>query len=258
MKTIKIFSFGLALVFFTLIAPAVWAKRFSPVPLPDPLQFDTLYEKLIADQNELTQQLTPAVIKKIGKKQEGGGKNQGRLKLSSQQNILADQYKKNQEALRLYSEIDGFRDSLNEIYLKQNHIDDATFQRLNNESTRLAIGLFAETKRLKEKYRSIFMPIVHNMMIDIGVRKRGACKHWAEDLLEYLRMQKREFFYVTWGEANPGKMTEHNVAVLYPVTGGFYDGVFIDPWRTSGIPFWLSTTKDKHYHWNPWDYYGVF
>lgn len=256
MTPLKIFSFGL--LFLALMGAPAWAKKFSPVPLPDPTGFDVRYEKLITEQNELIKNLTPAGIRKIGKNCEGAGKNHGKIKLSAGQVVWAEQYKKNQEILSLYSEIDGLRDSLNKIYLDQNHVDNTTFKRLNDESTRLAIGLFGETKRLKAEYRSIFMPIVHNMMIDIGVRKRGACKHWAEDLLEYLKMQKREFFFVTWGEANPKKMTEHNVAVLYPVTGNFYDGIFVDPWRTSGIPFWLSTTKDKHYHWKPWDYYGVF
>ena len=96
------------------------------------------------------------------------------------------------------------------------------------------------------------------MMIDVGVRKRGACKHWAEDLLNYLRTVERKYFQVAWGEANMQKITEHNVAVIIPNGQPFDSGMMVDPWRTSGIPFWLKVKKDKHYHWQHWRDFGTF
>lgn len=130
--------------------------------------------------------------------------------------------------------------------------------KLKEESTTLALAVIDEIARLKIQYKSFAIPIVHNMLIDVGIKKRGACKHWAEDLLSFLRTTERDFFYVTWGEANPKKMTEHNVAVIYPNHATFYDGLLVDPWRSSGKPFWIRVKKDKHYKWNPWDYYGIY
>lgn len=126
------------------------------------------------------------------------------------------------------------------------------------EATHLAFMLVDEVHRLKKKYKSFFIPILHNAMIDAGIRDRGACKHWAEDLLKFLRPIERKYFSVTWGEANAEKMNEHNIAVVMPVMGTFDDGVMVDPWRTSGKPFWLRVTKDDHYKWSQWPLYGVY
>lgn len=126
------------------------------------------------------------------------------------------------------------------------------------EAHRIAAGVIPEITRLKKVYHLFPIPVAHNMMISVGLKKRGACKHWAEDLLIYLRTVPREYFYVMWGEANPGKMHEHNVAVLVPNYGTFQDGIFIDPWRTAGIPFWLPVTADHHYKWHAWEDYGVY
>lgn len=130
--------------------------------------------------------------------------------------------------------------------------------KISVEAQRIAEGVIPEIARLKKKYHLFPIPVVHNMMISVGLKKRGACKHWAEDLLTFLRTIPREYFYVMWGEANPGKMHEHNVAVLIPNYGSFQDGLFIDPWRTAGIPLWKSVTADAHYKWQPWEDYGVY
>lgn len=129
---------------------------------------------------------------------------------------------------------------------------------VNEEAIRIASGLIDETERLRKKYKSFFIPIFHNMMIDVGIKKRGACKHWAEDLLSYLRKVDRKYFTVTWGEAHAGKFTEHNVAVVFPEYGHFKDGILFDPWRTSGAPFWVAVTEDPHYNWTEWDQYGEY
>lgn len=171
--------------------------------------------------------------------------------------IHSDEFRKIKIEKRYLDHIHGLKQALKKTYRDSNPLPYDK-SRLDHETTQLAIELVDEIGHLKGKYKSFALPIVHNMLIDIGVKKRGACKHWAEDLLEFLRPIKREFFHVTWGEANPKKITEHNVAVLYPKHASFYDGVIVDPWRTSGKPFWVQVKKDKHYKWNPWDYYGVY
>lgn len=161
------------------------------------------------------------------------------------------------QKINLFDSIHELKQAFNLAYLNKNPtgVDPVA---LNLESTQLAILLVDEIQRLRGVYKSFAIPIMHNMLIDIGIKKRGACKDWAEDLLAFLKPIKRKYFYVTWGEANPKKMTEHNVAVIYPNTATFYDGVVVDPWRTSGRPFSVPVQKDKHYKWNPWDYYGVY
>lgn len=145
------------------------------------------------------------------------------------------------------------RDDLIKQYIDNAPSPDYDKKALTAEATLLSVGVIHEIARLKEKYHSFFMPVVHNMMISVGIKKRGACKHWAEDLLTFMRPIDRKFFYLNWGEAKPRKPGEHNVAVVIPKGSPFEKGIFIDPWRTSGKPFWLKIPDDKHYKWKRWE-----
>jgi len=125
----------------------------------------------------------------------------------------------------------------------------------DQEAEKLALALIPEIARLKASYRYIGSPILHNMLINSGMRERGACKDWAEDLLSFLQKRPHHYFRFTWGEANATKLTEHNVTVVIPLNGQFEDGLLIDPWRKRGNPFWLRVNTDKHYKWRQWDGY---
>ena len=156
--------------------------------------------------------------------------------------------------------VDGvrrFRDELNRMYLKDKNVS-VDQQKLNRESTLFALEIFSETEKLKKQYRSFGIPVVHNMMISVGIRKRGACKDWAEDLLNHMIPIERKYFQLAWGEANPRKINEHNVLVVYPRYAQFENGLIVDPWRTSGKVLWLYVTEDHHYKWHPWQGFGVY
>lgn len=211
-------------------------------------EFETEYQTVLSRYQEIVQR-TESHQQKASRRQ--------RPRYLANRPQASKEFKKIQKQKRYLDKIQGLSQDLAANYLKTSH-KKVDGKKLRQESLNLAIGVVDEIGRLKSKYKSFAIPIVHNMLIDVGLKKRGACKHWAEDLLTFLRTTKRDFFYVTWGEANPKKMTEHNVAVIYPNHASFYDGLLIDPWRTSGKPFWIPVKKDKHYKWNPWDYYGVY
>lgn len=215
--------------------------------------FDQEYQKASDTYQSLFDQTTPRLRRTFKRSK---GKNIKRM--SKKQVLLKQAYEKASERKAELEPIVELRDELIGLYKSQNKnasFDEAALQK---ESTELAVGFIKEIARLKKKYKSIFIPIFHNMMIDVGVRKRGACKHWAEDLLEFGRPFDRQFFDLAWGEANMQKMTEHNVAVVIPKGSPFSKGLIIDPWRTSGKPFWVHVTKDKHYKWSQWTDYGTF
>lgn len=237
---------ALVLIFVFFTSMAAYPVRAEPL---SPQDFEFQYADVQKQYHHLLSQQKKAKFSAHGQRTSHFQKQTSRSNSSA---LKALKQKKT-----LFDSIHGLKESFNQAYLKKN--PDVTDPiALNLESTRLAILLVDEIQRLKRVYKSFAIPIMHNMLIDIGIKKRGACKDWAEDLLAFLRPIKRKHFYVTWGEANPKKMTEHNVAVVYPNTATFYDGVVVDPWRTSGKPFWVPVKKDKHYKWNPWDYYGVY
>jgi len=176
----------------------------------------------------------------------------------SQEKIkLENQLRKIKEEKIDLDQIDNLRGYLLASYLEQPSLSFDE-NKVNYEAAKIAIGVLGEIKRLRKKYKSFMIPLVHNLFIDIGIKKRGACKHWAEDLLEFLKLIPRDYFFVAWGEHNPQKFSEHNVAVIFPKKKSFEDGVIIDPWRTSGKPFWVNVKDDKKHKWKQWDYYGTY
>ena len=242
-QIVKVCFFLLLVIPLALLAP--------DVAFANPLTA----ENFSAHYQEVAQKVNALLSEKS--KLKSSGRHQNSRHFLRDKNRLTPSQRHLKEEKKYLETIAELRDALIAIYAERTK-KNFPLQQLNMESTRLAIGLVNETKRLREQYKSFAIPIVHNMLIDVGIKKRGACKHWAEDLLEYLKPIKRDFFYVTWGEANPKKMNEHNVAVLYPNFSNFYEGLIIDPWRTAGKPFWIRVTDDKHYKWNPWNYYGVY
>jgi hypothetical protein len=245
MKTKSAFVFFFSLVF--LASAAVHAADWGFTPQT----FDAKYGELNARYGELMK-VIPKSLTKTG---TSGFRNP--VKLTPERAEMRKKFLELSEQKRIYDPIAELKEEYNAMYFR-NPKTVADKAAVNEEAIRLASGLIDETERLKTKYKSFFIPIFHNMMIDVGVKKRGACKHWAEDLLSYLRKVDRKYFTVTWGEAHAKKFTEHNVAVVFPEYGRFDDGILFDPWRTSGKPFWVAVTADPHYHWTEWDQYGEY
>lgn len=125
---------------------------------------------------------------------------------------------------------------------------------LEFECNHLAIILIGEIQKLQKEYKINTFPTIHNVLIAIKIKKRGACKHWAEDLLTKLEKEPRTFFDIYWGQAHAATVREHNVAVLVPRGQVFKKGLVIDPWRTAGKPFWIPVSED-HYPWESWEGY---
>lgn len=218
-----------------------------------PENFDTVYKNTTVHYEKIVSEIPDRLKKKFR-----NAKGTHRTKFSTGEARLKKEYEFHLENKRKLDPIFKLKEDLNNLYLKFYPVPPDERQALNHESVTLAMELIEETEVLRKKYKSFFIPIVHNMMLDVGIRKRGACKHWAEDLLEHLHTVERRFFSITWGESHPGEFTEHNVAVLIPRGRKFEDGLLFDPWRTSGSPFWVQVTEDKHFRWTQWPDYGRF
>lgn len=249
--------FGVFVLIFTMsvlaVSPVGAASSEFTINSVTVASFPETYQSIETQIKEIESSNSAYFLKQIRK-----SKGKYSKRLTKKQSDIATKYKSLLAKQDVLKPMEDLRLALNELYRNKHKNESFDEQKLNAESTFLAVKLVQHIDVLKEKYRSIFIPIVHNMMIDIGVRKRGACKHWAEDLLDFMRPMHRDYFVVTWGEANPEKFTEHNVAVVIPKGGTFDDGMLIDPWRTSGKPFWIGVTKDSHYHWQKWSEYGIY
>lgn len=104
--------------------------------------------------------------------------------------------------------------------------------------------------QLAKDYQLIENPVVHNIMVNNGLRKRGLCTHWTEDLLRKLAKLNLQTLKLYWGIANQEARfrLEHSAVVVSPVELGFSDGIVLDGWRDSGV-LYFSPVPDDKYQW---------
>jgi hypothetical protein len=107
--------------------------------------------------------------------------------------------------------------------------------RVNREEARLlAACAYATASKLRRKYRMFGTPIFNNFLVHWGIRKRGYCFQWAEDLLVTLDALKLTSLELHWGEANSGNWRENNCIVVTAKGQPFNRGIILDCWRQLG------------------------
>jgi hypothetical protein len=83
----------------------------------------------------------------------------------------------------------------------------------------------------------------------MGLRDRGLCYHWTEDLMFQLKALQLERYQLRWGVAHRGSnLREHNTVVITANGQPFENGLVLDPWRHSGNLYWVIVKNDSY----PW------
>jgi hypothetical protein len=107
--------------------------------------------------------------------------------------------------------------------------------RVNREEAKLlAQCAFATVARLRRQYRMFGTPIFNNFLIYHGIRKRGYCYQWSEDLLVTLDALRLTSFDLHWGEHDPGTWRENNCIVVTAKGQPFERGIMLECWRNLG------------------------
>lgn len=104
---------------------------------------------------------------------------------------------------------------------------------------------------LAEQYRLTSQPVIHNVLVNYGLRPRGLCIHFAEDILRMLLAKNLRTFDVYWGVAYPTEpfRLEHSSAVVTAKGQPFESGVVLDGWRDSGKLYFVRVPDDQRYSW---------
>ena len=112
-----------------------------------------------------------------------------------------------------------------------------------------AISYTAHTtaRRLKKEYRVVLNPEFTVFLYNVGLRKRGWCGHWAQDIGTELIKLEPKTLVLHWGEAFPNTTSENNALVVTARNQRFEDGIIIDGWRRAGRLFWCPVIKDHEY-----------
>ncbi|MFV2054318.1 hypothetical protein [Aliiroseovarius sp. YM-037] len=121
------------------------------------------------------------------------------------------------------------------------------------EATRAAEIAYDYTHQLALQYQITDPPLIHNMKVNHGLRPRGLCWHWAEDM--EARLKQENFRTLTLHRAianadNPFRI-DHSTAIISKRGDGMFDGIVIDPWRYGGQLHWSLTREDTRYNWRP-------
>ncbi len=106
-----------------------------------------------------------------------------------------------------------------------------------------------ESAVLAEAYQLVRPAVAHNLLVVLGLKERGLCYHWTEDLMKRLQKLDLKSFQLHWGVAYRGsELREHNCVVITARRQRFLKGIVLDPWRNSGNLFWARVAKDNY----PW------
>jgi len=116
------------------------------------------------------------------------------------------------------------------------------------EISLLAHTAIEQTNVLARQYQITGFPLLHNFLVNIGIKDRGLCCHWTEDLLKALTALELKHFRLVWAVSNYGTFREHNSIAVVPEGKKLQEGLILDPWRNAGKLFWTPTGQD-HYEW---------
>ncbi len=123
------------------------------------------------------------------------------------------------------------------------------------EAMRAANAALDHARQLAAEYQVEDPPLIHNVKVNMGIKERGLCYEWADDM--QARMQQEGFATLQLHRAianfdNP-ILVQHSTLIVSAAGQGMYDGVVLDPWRAGGDLFWDRVTEDTRYNWTPQD-----
>ncbi len=106
---------------------------------------------------------------------------------------------------------------------------------------------------LAQEYQVSDPPLVHNVLVNLGVKPRGLCVDWTADLMTRLYEERFRSFELHWGVANyeSAFRIEHSTVIISARGDSLQQGLVLDPWRYSGQLFWAKTPQDAEYDWKP-------
>lgn len=115
------------------------------------------------------------------------------------------------------------------------------------ETHRLAQTILTTTDTLARQYRVQPPALWHNFLVNVGIRERGLCCHWTQDLLRAIEALQLQKFDAVWAVSRHGTWREHN-SVVIAATGQeeVKNGLVIDPWRNAGQLYWAFVAEDVY------------
>lgn len=135
---------------------------------------------------------------------------------------------------------------LPEAVLLARQLNALTGNAAPEESQRLAETAIRRSQELSLEYQSVRPAWANNFLVRTGLRNRGLCYEWLQDLDRALVGLELKHFALHWGVACPRTWREHNALVVTAREKPFAEGIVLDPWRKSGRLHWVAVGRDEY------------
>ena len=112
----------------------------------------------------------------------------------------------------------------------------------------MAVTAIEQSAKISKDYKPIRIAWLNNSLVNIGLRERGLCYHWRNDLFPPLYELESKTLKLRLATSSRGKYLEHNAIVVTAEDLPFEQGLILDPWRKAGRLCWVPFTQDKY----PW------
>jgi len=123
-----------------------------------------------------------------------------------------------------------------------------------DEAARVARISVREPLVWAKRWGAVDSPTVHNMKVNTGVKPRGLCKDWADDLQVALQREKLRTLQLHRAIANFNTIwIEHSTVIISAPGDPMEEGIVLDPWRKGQGRLWFGTVKQdlEEYEWVP-------
>jgi len=120
----------------------------------------------------------------------------------------------------------------------------------DKETPRLAQAILSATDTLAREYHVQPPALWHNFLVNAGMRERGLCCHWTQDLLREIETLQLQQFQAVWAVSRHGTWREHSGVVITAAGQRFKNGLVLDAWRNAGSLYWAPVAEDD-YAWQP-------
>jgi len=118
-----------------------------------------------------------------------------------------------------------------------------------NEAEDFATSSVYYAQRLARNYKVISPPLWQNTLVNLGLKKRGLCYEWANDLWVYLKAKNYKSLTLHYVGADVGSYFEHNALSVSAKELGVNNSILLDAWRNSGDLYFIEIAKDEKYSW---------